>query len=282
VSQRLSDEAPWVMGDPSQIHQLLLNLAVNARDAMPGGGQLTVSTELVELDQEVVRSHVGLTPGRYNLITVADSGVGIPPDKLERIFEPFFTDKEDGSGTGMGLAMVYGVTKSHRGSVTVHSDEGQGSTFEVYLPYTANLSLRSPRPRRELVRGAGTILVVDDEEIIRELARELLGQLGYTVITANDGIQALDVFRERRDEIDLAVIDVMMPRMGGRECLQKLREIDPSLKAIFATAYSSEELRDGELEGAHAAILQKPYRMQQLSESVAEAIGRVPSAINSP
>ena len=282
VSQRLSDEAPWVMGDPSQIHQLLLNLAVNARDAMPGGGQLTFSTELVELDQEAVRSHVGLTPGRYNLITVADSGVGIPPDKLERIFEPFFTDKEDGSGTGMGLAMVYGVTKSHRGSVTVHSDEGQGSTFEVYLPYTANLSLRSPKPRRELVRGAGTILVVDDEEIIRELARELLGQLGYTVITANDGIQALDVFRERRDEIDLAVIDVMMPRMGGRECLQKLREIDPSLKAIFATAYSSEELRDGELEGAHAAILQKPYRMQQLSESVAEAIGRVPSAINSP
>ncbi|HVS65359.1 MAG TPA: ATP-binding protein [Thermoanaerobaculia bacterium] len=282
VSQRLSGETPWVTGDPSQIHQLLLNLAVNARDAMPAGGQLTFSTELVDVDEDAVRAHVGLTPGRYNRITVSDTGVGIPSDRLERIFEPFFTDKVNGSGTGMGLAMVYGVTKSHRGSVSVHSEEGQGSVFEIYLPYSPDLLVRAPKKRPEMVRGAGTILVVDDEEIIRELARELLGQLGYTVITANDGVQALEVFRAHRADIEVVIIDVMMPRMGGRECLERLREIDPNVKAIFATAYASEELQERELEGEGAGFLQKPYRMQQLSESVAEAIGRVPSALNAP
>jgi PAS domain S-box-containing protein len=274
VAQRLSPKTPWIMGDPSQIHQLLLNLAVNARDAMPAGGKLTFSTELVELDEDAVRAHVGLTPGRYNLITVSDTGVGIPSDKLERIFEPFFTDKEDGSGTGMGLAMVYGVTKSHRGSVSVHSEVGQGSLFEVYLPYTPNQFERTSKQPRELVRGTGTILMVDDEEIIRELARELLGQLGYTVIAVEDGQQAIETFRERRAEIDLVIVDVMMPRMGGRECLQKLREIDPNVRAIFATAYSSEELQE-RVGGESAGFLQKPYRMQQLSESVAEALSQI-------
>jgi CheY-like chemotaxis protein len=263
-----------VLGDPSQIHQLLLNLAVNARDAMPAGGQLVFSTRLVEMDADAARAHVGLAPGRYNLITVTDTGIGIAPDKLERIFEPFFTDKEDGSGTGMGLAMVYGVTKSHKGSVSVRSELGKGSTFEVYLPYSPQLFEGAPRQPTELVTGAGTILVVDDEPLICDLARVLLGQLGYTVITAEDGQRAIEIFRARRSEIDLVILDVMMPGMSGKECLKKLREIDPGVKAVFATAYSSEDLGERTFGAESAGFLQKPYRMHQLSESVAKALAQ--------
>ena len=272
VSQEPSLETPWLLGDPTQIHQLLLNLAVNARDAMPAGGRLVFSTRLVDIDTDAARGHVGLAPGRYNLITVSDTGVGIAPGKLERIFEPFFTDKEDGSGTGMGLAMVYGVTKSHKGSVSVRSELGNGSTFEVYLPYSPQQLERTIRPPTELVTGAGTILVVDDEPLICDLVRVLLGQLGYSVITAEDGQRAIDTFRARRDEIDLVILDVMMPRMSGKECLEKLREIDPGVKAIYATAYSSEELGERSVRAEGAGFLQKPFRLQQLSESVAKAL----------
>jgi PAS domain S-box-containing protein len=274
IDQDLSRQTPWLLGDPGQIHQLLLNLAVNARDAMPLGGHLTFATRLVELDEERARGHVGLVPGRYNLIRVSDTGVGIPADRLERIFEPFFTDKADGSGTGMGLAMVYGVTKSHKGSVSVRSEVGSGSTFEVYLPYTPQVPARATPPASDLVTGAGTILVVDDEPLICDLASVQLGQLGYTALAVEDGERAISTFRERRHEIDLVILDVMMPGMSGRECLRKIREIEPGVKAIFATGYSSEELEERARDPDGAEFLQKPYRLQQLSETVARALAR--------
>jgi PAS domain S-box-containing protein len=274
VNESLWDEEEdvAVMGDPGQIHQLLLNLGVNARDAMPQGGELTFETRVVNLDPEFCRRHFGMKPGTYNLIVVSDTGCGISVAKQERIFEPFFTDKQQGKGTGMGLAMVYGVTKSHSGVVTVHSQEGMGSTFRVYLPHSNCLvpekqELHGHSP----VRGAGTILVVDDEEILRGLATEILGGLGYQVVTAEDGHQAVEYFRENTEGVDLVIVDMIMPRMGGKECVRALSDINPALPIILSTGYSQQEVGFGTDTGL-IGFIQKPFQIQQLSEAVAEAL----------
>lgn len=273
VSQDLEETGLSVIGDPSQIHQLLLNLAVNARDAMPQGGRLTFESRVCELAEEYARDRLGISGGSYSVIRVSDTGTGMSKEKQERIFEPFFTDKEDGRGTGMGLAMAYGVVKGHRGAITVDSEVGKGSTFKVYLPLSKIQTGERMEPKPEaLVEGQGTILVVDDEEILRELAGEMLSQLGYHVKVVSDGMEALEYYRDHWRRVDLAIIDMIMPKMGGKECLRALKEINPQLRVIMSTGYSSDDCEQGLEDLDVTGFLQKPYRMQQLSECVAAAL----------
>ncbi len=264
-----------VLGDPAQIHQVILNLAFNAVEAMPDGGTLTFGTQRVRLDGEQGRAHGGIAPGAYLRVTVAASGHGIPPEVRERIFEPFFTTKERGKGTGMGLAMVYGIVKNHGGSIDLESAPGRGTTFSLTLPLFEEAGAK--REEKGQVEGApptrvGRILVVDDEEIVRNVAEEFLRRLGYEVLTAADGQEAVEAYRLSGAGIDLVILDMVMPRLGGRECFRALREMNPALRAILSTGYGLNVAAQEILDEGMLGFIQKPYQMNQLSEVVAKAL----------
>jgi PAS domain S-box-containing protein len=264
-----------VVGDPGQLQQMVLNLAVNARDAMPDGGQLTFRTECVDLDEEYCRLHAGVTPGRYLCLSVMDTGVGIPRDILPRIFEPFFTTKEPSKGTGMGLSMVYGIAKNHGGSVQVYSELGHGSTFRVYLPVTACPSseqAHSPLPR--VVSGRGRVLLIDDEPVVRQMAARMLVELGYDVLVAGDGVEALEIYRQSWADIDLVLLDMIMPAMGGRECFRAMRQINPNVLALLSTGYGLNGAAQKILDEGVAGFVEKPYDLARLSQAVAAVLGR--------
>ncbi len=265
-----------VLGDPNQIQQVLLNLAINSRDAMPDGGELTFETDLADLDEIFCQSHPSVIPGRYVMISVSDTGSGIPEDIRGRIFEPFFTTKEQGKGTGMGLAMVYGIVKNHGGSIWVYSEMDQGTTVKIYLPLfvesdgddnTDDVSSVS------VISGSGRILLVDDEEVVRTVAAMMLKELGYDVIEASNGRVAIDLYRARHSEIDLVIIDMVMPQMGGRECYVALKEIDPELRAILSTGYSLDGTTQEILDLGVNAFIQKPYVLSEISAVIAEVLG---------
>ncbi|MES2603790.1 MAG: ATP-binding protein, partial [Pseudomonadota bacterium] len=269
------DKQPLIINaDPGQITQILLNLAVNARDAMPDGGRLLFETRRVLVDEYFSFTHYEpLKPGPYCIISVTDTGTGIAKDKLSRIFEPFFTDKPDGKGTGLGLAMVYGVTKSHGGTVTVYSEVGIGTVFKVYLPLSpTEIEESIAKPPQAPISGKGTILVVDDEAIVRNLAEAMLQKLGYNVLLASDGASAIDFYTDNWQTIDLVILDMIMPNMGGRECLEHMQSLNPSLKAIISTGYSHDTIANRMSDHHSYGFLQKPYRLQELSEIVANTI----------
>ena len=275
VTADLCDRSPMVTGDPGQLNQLFLNLAVNARDAMPEGGKLHFETRIVTLDAGFCSRLMGdITPGEYCEVVIKDTGIGMSREKIGRIFEPFYTDKGKGSGTGMGLAMVYGVARNHGGAVTVESVPGQGSTFHVYISYSA-----VPEKTDETIestetpaRGSGRILVVDDEEMVRHMTRDMLDALGYEVVLAGDGEEAVEIYREKGVGIDLAIVDMVMPKLGGIECLHALREIDPGIKVILATGYSQDSMAEKISNESIQGFLQKPFNLNQLSEMVTRAL----------
>lgn len=274
VVENLACEDPIITGDPGQISQILLNLAINARDAMPDGGKIMLETSLIELDPVYCRSHTGTLPGNYCLLQVSDTGCGIAPDKLDKIFEPFFTDKEDGKGTGMGLAMVYGVAKSHGGGVSVQSELGHGSTFKVYLPLRNNEDSQKAAvdEKPALIKGKGLVLVVDDVDMIRKLASKMLPRLGYDVLLASSAAEALELYRERWQDIDLIIMDMIMPDKNGIECLNDMLAINPELQAVMASGYS-EEVIASDMEKDHIiGFLQKPFRLEKLSATLAEIL----------
>ncbi|MCD6288712.1 MAG: response regulator, partial [Candidatus Hydrogenedentes bacterium] len=265
-----------VLGDPNQIQQVLLNLAINSRDAMPDGGELTFETDLADLDEIFCQSHPSVTPGRYVMISVSDTGSGIPEDIRGRIFEPFFTTKEQGKGTGMGLAMVYGIVKNHGGSIWVYSEMDQGTIVKIYLP----LFVESDGDDNigdvssfSVISGSGRILLVDDEEVVRTVAAMMLKELGYDVIEASNGRMAIDLYRARHSEIDLVIIDMVMPKMGGRECYMALKEIDPELRAVLSTGYSLDGAAQEILDLGVNAFIQKPYVLSEISAVIAEVLG---------
>ena len=264
-----------VLGDPAQIHQVILNLAFNAVEAMPDGGTLTFGTQRVRLDAAQGHAHGGMAPGAYLRVTVADTGHGIPPEVRERIFEPFFTTKERGKGTGMGLAMVYGIVKNHGGFIDLQSAPGQGTTFSLTLPLFHEASAASEEDgqvEKATAARAGRILVVDDEEIVRNVAEEFLSRLGYEVLTAADGQEAVEAYRLSGAGIDLVILDMVMPRLGGRECFRALREMNPALRAILSTGYGLNVAAQEILDEGMLGFIQKPYQMDQLSEVVAKAL----------
>ncbi len=270
IVQRMDAECAEVMGDPSQLQLVMLNLAVNARDAMTNGGDLKLETACIDINDGV---HADLPKGRYVRLRVSDTGAGIDPEICDRIFEPFFTTKARGEGTGMGLATVYGIVKNHDGTVTVKSELGVGTTFEVLLPVAQDDAdaevvavIEAP------VHGRGKILVVEDEEVVRKLAKEILGWLGYETITVCDGIEAVEYYDGHNEDIDLALIDLNMPRMGGRECYQKMKEINPGLRAVLSTGYSRDGAAQEILDDGVQGFVQKPFQASQLSEAIAMAM----------
>jgi two-component system cell cycle sensor histidine kinase/response regulator CckA len=263
-----------VKADRGQIEQVVMNLAVNARDAMPRGGHLILETENVDLDAEYVRRHMGARPGPHVMLSVSDSGVGIPRDILPHIFEPFFTTKEQGKGTGLGLATVYGIVKQSGGYIEVDSEPDRGTTFRIYLPRVAASAPaleRSSRPPAA-ADGTETVLLVEDEEGVRELARDILRASGYTVIEARNGSEALLLSERHPGPLDLLLTDVVMPRMSGRELAERLAQVRPAMSVLYMSGYTDDAvIRHGVL-GADTAFLQKPFTPATLVQRVRETL----------
>ncbi len=269
------DPSVWpLFADPVQIEQVLLNLASNAVDAMPDGGTLMMETKNVVLDKAFIMSHPGSTAGLHVLLTVADTGCGMDRDVLEHIFDPFFTTKDVGKGTGLGLASVYGIVKAHGGHIQCYSEPGKGTTFRIYLPAVeqGDVAQVERMPEPSLRGGDETILVVDDEPEVRELTREALELLGYSVKMAIKGEQALDIYRERGKAIDLVLLDLNMPGMGGHKCLQELLQIDPSVKVIIASGYSANGHGKDALASGSKGFIGKPYQLKELAAMVREVL----------
>lgn len=269
----LSDREVSVMADPGQIEQVLMNLSTNARDAMAEGGMLLIETELVQLDEQYVRAHDFGKSGTYMVLSVTDTGEGLAPDTKERIFEPFFTTKEVGRGTGLGLSIVYGIVKQHNGQINVYSEPGRGTTFRIYLPVVDQeaeaLDIPPPAP---VAGGTETILFAEDDEFIRELARKVLEDAGYTVVPARDGQEALELFKAHSSSIDLVALDVIMPRMNGREVYQEIRAHSPSIRALFLSGYTADIIhRKGFLEEG-LAFLAKPFSPAALLRKMREVL----------
>ena len=270
---RPGDSLARVKADPSQVEQVLVNLAVNAHDAMPKGGKLTISTQNVVLDPAYARSHPPTVPGRYVLLTVADSGAGMDEATKARIFEPFFTTKELGKGTGLGLATVYGIVKQSGGYIWVDSAPGQGTRFEIFLPQSAAAPQlpSEDEPAAKYSRGKGTVLLVEDEEAVRELAGEFLRSSGYHVITGKDGLDALEKAEQEARAIDVLVTDVKMPRMRGTELAQRLKRAQPRIKIVYMSGYLEHDSEEGFIE--NSAHLQKPFSRETLLKKLREALG---------
>jgi CheY-like chemotaxis protein len=279
---RLDSQEGAVKADPGQIHQVLLNLAVNARDAMPNGGELTIETTDVDLDEDYAERHSGVVPGSYVLLAVSDSGSGMDEDTKSRLFEPFFTTKEQGKGTGLGLSTVYGIVKQSGGHISVDSTPGSGSTFRMYLPRVEleTSEVAKPEAIPETSPGTEKVLLVEDDDSVRDLAREVLEMNGYTVVEADNGVEALNVFEAESETIDILITDLVMPLMGGRDLALKIAPVRPDLKVLFLSGYTdSVVLQQGILEPG-SSFLQKPFTPSELAHKVREALdeGTDPSA----
>ncbi|MBW2582149.1 MAG: PAS domain S-box protein [Deltaproteobacteria bacterium] len=254
--------------DRGQIDQVLLNLYVNAWQAMSNGGDLYLQTENVILDRSYIKPYT-VEPGRYAKISVSDTGVGIDKETQERIFEPFFTTKEMGRGTGLGLASVYGIIKSHGGYINVYSEKERGTVFTIYLPASAKeVLIDEEGSPAMLVKGTGTILLIDDEKMILEVGLELLEELGYTVLSAMSGQEAIDVFQKDQDNIDLVIMDMIMPGMGGGETFDRLKEINPEVKVLLSSGYSINGQATKIIRRGCDGFIQKPFNMNQLAEKI--------------
>jgi CheY-like chemotaxis protein len=259
--------------DRGQIDQLLVNLFVNAWQAMPTGGEIRLRTESVTLGPDQVAPHQ-LSPGPYVKLSVGDTGEGMTEAVRQRLFEPFFTTKEVGKGTGLGLASVYGIVQSHQGLIEVQSERGQGSTFEIFLP-AGNRPLETQAPRSEEVpRGSETVLLVDDEPLVLNAEQRLLQRLGYRVIAAESGAAALAQVEAREDEIDLVLLDLTMPGLGGGEVFDKMRAIAPGLKVLLTSGYGTEGEVSAILERGCDGFVQKPFDLTEVATKLREALDR--------
>ena len=270
IEPHLTDDLPIVEGDAGQLHQMLLNLCLNARDAMPQGGQLIIETQNVTLSEEKTHTELNLEAGQYVLLSVTDTGIGMDAETQQRLFEPFFTTKEH--GRGLGLAMVYGIVRGHGGAIHVYSEPSQGSTFKVYLPVAGRVTEDTVPEEVKTLGGSETVLVVEDEESVRALLRRILEEGGYTVLLAANGVEAVERYAERSTEIDLVVLDIIMPQMGGRETYERLREINPEVKVLLSSGYSENGQAQDILAAGARGFLQKPYDLRAVLHNVREAL----------
>jgi PAS domain S-box-containing protein len=273
VEFNLDPDLQMIKADSTQLKQVLMNLALNAKDAMPEGGKLVIETQNITLDQEFCKRYAEIKPGDYVLLSMADTGHGMDKETLEHIFDPFYTTKEVGKGTGLGLAIVYGIVKNHEGYVMCHSRPESGTSFRVYLPASEAVTecaevVEALESKPLAMGGEETILLVDDEEFIRELMVDVLGQAGYTVLTAGNGEQALEVYRREQAQIDLIILDLIMPGMGGSKCLEELLKIGSQARVLIASGYSPDASTKGALETGAAGFINKPYDTKQLLELV--------------
>jgi two-component system, cell cycle sensor histidine kinase and response regulator CckA len=272
----------FVKADVNQFEQVIVNLAVNARDAMPDGGKLSIRTANIEAAEAARLNLTGLAAADYVSIEVGDTGVGIPPEVMDKIFEPFFTTKEVGKGTGLGLSTVFGIVKQSNGFIYVDSAVGRGTTFRIFLPRhvpsaeeeaseAAKAEPEAKRPAADLT-GHGVILLVEDEDPVRAVNARALTARGYTVLEAASGVEALQVFEELQEPVDLVVSDVVMPEMDGPTLLRELRKRHPDLKVIFVSGYAEDAFRKNLPEGEEFNFLPKPFSLKQLVEAVKQAI----------
>lgn len=279
VLKRHLDPDAWkVFADPVQIEQILLNLASNAVDAMPNGGTLAVETKNVIVDDQFARNHPGAVAGRHVLLAVSDTGCGMDKEIQEHIFDPFFTTKEVGKGTGLGLATVFGIVKSHGGHVRCASEPGRGTTFKVFFPAAEHAEVESGASGRRdfMLGGTETILVVEDDSEIQELTKETLETLGYVVKCAASGEEALQIFRESGAGIDLVLMDLNMPGMGGHRCLQELVRLDPLVKVVIASGYTGGRHGREALSSGARAFIGKPFQIKELAQTVRLVLDDVP------
>ena len=261
-----------IMADATQVDQILLNLAANARDAMPEGGVLSIETSVVELDEEFRRRHGFGAPGRYALLSVSDTGMGLDESIREKIFDPFFTTKETGKGTGLGLSTVYGIVKQHNGFITVYSEPGMGTAFHIYLPTVGDKAHEEEEPAPLPSQGGReTILVAEDNDAVRDLICKVLTEYGYTIVEAADGEEAIERFKGA-DKIDLLILDSVMPKKGGREAYNGIHEIEPHIKVIFTSGYTRDVILDKGIEDRQFAFISKPISPGALLRKVREVL----------
>jgi two-component system, cell cycle sensor histidine kinase and response regulator CckA len=273
VEMNLAPDIGMVHADAGHLQQLLMNLCVNARDAMPQGGKLLIKTENLLLTNNLSELRRDLEPGRYLVLSVTDNGCGMTSEVRDRIFEPFFTTKGVGKGTGLGLPMVYGVVRQHNGTVRVYSEVGMGTSFRIYLPAIDQTSpQRLDIPRSKPRGGSETILVAEDDPMVRDVAVRILERAGYRTIIAADGIEAVELFEQHMEDISLAVVDVVMPRLSGREVYQKIKEIKPETQVVFCSGYDPEMTDANALPGSTAQVVQKPFDPEKLLDIIRDTL----------
>ena len=273
IDIRLNLEAKLALikADPIQIDQVLMNLAINARDAMPDGGKLIIETKNVTLDEDHCSTHVGVIPGKYVMLSISDTGHGMDELTPRRIFEPFFTTKnrDSAKGTGLGLAVVHGIVEQHSGHIICESEPDKGSAFRIYFPAVDRVVTSKDSVVNPLSDSRGeTLLLVDDEEFVRDLGKRILTRAGYKVITASNGKEALEIYGKTQGEIELVILDLLMPEMGGKECLRELLKIEPELKVVVASGFSSDTSVDESAELGAKAFVSKPFKIEELLHQV--------------
>jgi len=268
-----SDSPMILRADPTQIEQILMNLATNARDAMPEGGTITLSVEPVKLDDEFIKAHGYGKPGPYAMISFADTGMGIDEETRKRIFEPFFTTKEVGKGTGLGLSMVYGIIKQHEGFINVYSEPGRGTNIKIYLPLIDQIA-GGKETKESFIppRGTETVLLVEDDERVRKVTLSALEDSGYHVILAVNGEDGVSKFKENKDCIQLCISDMVMPKKGGREAYEEMRKIRPDLRVIFMSGYAADKTKAILEEGLD--FISKPVSPSDFLRKVREVLDR--------
>lgn len=259
--------------DPSQLDQILANLCINARDAIPGVGKITIETANASFDENYCSRHVGFVPGEFVLLAVSDDGCGMDKETVSNIFEPFFTTKGIGKGTGLGLATVYGIVKQNNGFINVYSESGHGTTFKIYLPrYVDKASRPEPTSSQQVVRGHEMILLVEDEPDILNIAREMLESFGYSVLAARTPGEAVKLAEEHTGEINLLITDVIMPEMNGRELAKRLLSFYPDMICMFMSGYTDDVIAHRGVLEEGVNFIQKPFSLQSLSAKVREAL----------
>jgi CheY-like chemotaxis protein len=263
-----------VVADPSQMNQVLVNMAINARDAMPDGGRIIIETSNIDLDEGYAAQHAGVKAGPYVLLSIADTGAGMTPAVVQRIFDPFFTTKSTGVGTGLGLSTVYGIVKQAGGWIWVYSEPGKGSTFKVYLPriVAAPEPLPVPVSAAENLRGTETVLVVEDQPEVRKLTLAMLESQGYRLLEAANGNEALSLCQQYAEPIHLLITDVVMPGMTGRELARLLLALRPSLKTLYTSGYTANTITHEGMLDPGVAYLPKPFSRAQLAAKVREVL----------
>jgi signal transduction histidine kinase/ActR/RegA family two-component response regulator len=268
----IPEQPVFISGDKNQLENALLNIAINARDAMPEGGRVSIASETIDLDQTALpEEHSNVTEGSYIMISIADTGTGMSKETQSRIFEPFFTTKELGKGTGLGLASVYGCVKQHNGYITVESQEGKGTKFTIYLPLIKSTGpIAGVKEEAAIAPGKGSLLVVDDEPIYHEIITNIFGGLGYTVHCCAEGAEAVAFYREHMSAIDVVILDMNMPKMTGLHCFEHLKEINPGVRVIVSSGYGDNSDREALRKEGVCAFVQKPYKAAELSAKITE------------
>jgi CheY-like chemotaxis protein len=274
---KLSPDLKQIKADPGQVEQVLVNLVVNARDAMPTGGTLTIETANAQLDDGYASKHVGVNPGTYVMLAVGDTGIGMDQATQLRIFEPFFTTKEKGKGTGLGLSTVYGIVKQSGGNVWVYSEPQQGTSFKIYLPQIdAEVGADgAPAVVSIIKRGSETVLLVEDEDMVRNLATELLKENGYNVMGASGGEEAIRLCRNHKEPIHLLITDVVMPKMSGKDVARSLQMVHPETRVLFMSGYTDEAIVHHGIIDSHIAFIQKPFSEPALMQKVRDVLDAV-------